>query len=96
MGCCCLPAKQDYWVQRQHNSCLPYHWIDGLFSRDKFEYVWQNMLMDSSLLDEEFDNTIGEGLDGEFEGVEEVIEVIEVKTVRERRRRRQQRQRQHS
>ena len=41
--------------------------MDRLYSRDKFEYVWRNILMDSSLLDEEFDNTVGEGLDGEFE-----------------------------
>ena len=52
--------------------------MDGVFSRDKFEYVWRNISMDSSLLDEEFDNTVGDGGDGEFE-----VEGIEVETVEE-------------
>ena len=64
MGHCCLPAKGNYWKQRQRNSCLPSHWIDGVFPRHKFEYVWRNISMDSSLLNEKFNNTIGEGGDG--------------------------------
>ena len=53
--------------------------MEGLFSRDKFEYVWCNVLMDSSLSDEVFDNTVGEGLDSEFKvGKEQIEEVIEV------------------
>ena len=84
MGYCCLPAKRDYWKQRQQNSCLSSHWMDVVFSRDKFEYVWRNISMDSSLLYEEFDNTVGEGGDGEFKcGQEQVEEVIKVKTVEE-------------
>ena len=47
-------------------------WMD-FFSRHKFEYVWRNILMDSSLLDEEFYHTVGKGGDGEFE-----VEGIEV------------------
>ena len=39
MGYCRLPARQDYWVQRQLHSCLPAHWMDGQFSHDKFDYV---------------------------------------------------------
>ena len=50
--------------------------MDRLYSRDKFEYVWRNLLIDSSLLD---------GLDGEFEvqdkqtkeGIE--VEIVEKK-----------------
>ena len=58
--------------------------MDGVFSRDKFEYVWRNISMDSSLLDEDFDNTVGKGKDGEFKrGQEQVEEVIEAKTVEE-------------
>ena len=53
MGYYRLPAKRDYWKQRQQNSCLPSHWMDGVFSRDKFEYVWRNISMDSLLLYEE-------------------------------------------
>ena len=30
-GYCRLPAKQDYWAQHQRNSCLPSHWMDGVF-----------------------------------------------------------------
>ena len=39
--------------------------------------------MDSSLLDEEFDNIIGEGLDGKFKVDKRTEGVIEVKTVEE-------------
>ena len=54
--------------------------MDELFSRDKFEYVWRNISMDSSLLDDEFDNTVGEGLDGGFEVEEEQIDKVIRKT----------------
>ena len=64
---------------------LPSHWRDNFSSsRDKVEYVWRNMLMDSSLLDEEFENTVGECLDDEFKvGEEWIEELIEVKIVEE-------------
>ena len=32
MGYCRLPARQDYWVQRQPNSYLPACWRNGHFS----------------------------------------------------------------
>ena len=57
----------------------------GVFSRDMFEYVWRNISMDSSLLDRGFDNTVGEGGDGQFKrGQEWVEEVIEAETVEDK------------
>ena len=82
MGYCRLPARRDYWVERQPNSCLPSHWINGQFSRNKFEYVWRNISLDSAVASEEFDQSVEVGNDGEFEPEEEVEEVL-VETVEE-------------
>ena len=56
--------------------------MDGNYSRDKFEYVWRNISLDSSLVDEDFDNTVDVANDGQFEPEEEVEEVL-VETVKE-------------
>ena len=82
MGYCRLPARQDHWVQRQPNSFLPAHWMDGQFSCDKFEYVWRNISLDSLLIDKEVDNTVDVDNDGQFKP-EEVTEEFIVKTVKE-------------
>ena len=82
MGYCRLPARQDYWVQRKAHSYLPSHWMDGNYSCDKFDYVWRNISLDQSLVDEDFDNNVGVDNDGQF-GPEEEVEEELVKTVEE-------------
>ena len=82
MGYCRLPARQDYWVQRQPNSCLPAHWMDGQFSCSKFAYVWRNISLDSLLTDEEIDNSVEVDNDGQFKPETEPGEFV-VKTAEE-------------
>ena len=56
--------------------------MDGQFFCNKFNYVWRNISLDSSLIDEEFENTVGVDNDGQFEP-EEVAEEFVVETVEE-------------
>ena len=82
MGYCKLPARRDYWVQRQPNSCPLAHWMDSLFSCYKFDYVWRNISLDSLLTDEEVDKTIDADNNSHFEPETEVEEFV-VNTVEE-------------
>ena len=66
MGYCRLPARRDCLVQRKDHSCLPSHWMNGNFSCDKFDYEWNNISLDLSLIDKNFDNTVGVDHDGPF------------------------------
>ena len=56
--------------------------MDGNYSWTKFNYVWHNISLDSLLVDEDFDNTVGVDNDGQFEPEEDVEEVL-VETVKE-------------
>ena len=82
MGYCRLPARQDYWVQRQPNSCLAAHWMGGQFSCDKFEYVWRNISLNLLLIDEEFENAVDVDTNGQFKPETEA-EQFTVKIVEE-------------
>ena len=50
--------------------------MDGQFSCNKFDYVWRNISLDSSLVDEDFDNTVGVDDDGHFEPEQEAEEFV--------------------
>ena len=69
MGYCRLPARSDYWRRKTPTSCLPSHWMDGIISRDKFEYLWRNisLLEDNGVGDtDSIDNNVSDEDDDEF------------------------------
>ena len=66
MRYCKLPAKRDYWKQHTPYSCLLFHWMDSVYFRDNFEYVWQNILLDGCILHKHLDNNVPKSSDGEF------------------------------
>ena len=82
MEYCRLPARQDYWVQRQPISYIPAHWMNGQFSHYKFEYVWCNILFDSLLIHKEVDNAVDVDNNGQFKPKTEAEEFL-VETVQE-------------
>ena len=71
-----LPARQDYWVQRKPNSCLPAHWIDRQFPCDKFEYTRCNISLNLLLIDKEVDKTVDVDNDGQFKPETEAEEFV--------------------
>ena len=69
MGYCRLPARSDYWRRKTPTSCLPLHWMDGIISRDKFEYLWRNISLSEDNGDgntDSIDNNVSDEDDGEF------------------------------
>ena len=56
--------------------------MDGQFSCNKSDYIWHNISLDSSLIDKEFDNTVGVDDEGQFKP-KKVAEKLVVMTVLE-------------